>query len=219
MKPSYLLLNTLLPLVISAIPLHSTSHLTTEIGPGSTSTSITPSQIEAIAPKAKACENPPAPDECATAAQAAPYIARSFATYNVTARAEQAAVLGLMAFESVEFRYNRNHSPGVPGQGTRNMQSPGFNAEYAASIPGLKEALDGGAQGDVVKVLDLLRGNAEYDFGSGAWFLTTQCSAEVRAALRTGSEEGWAGFLTRCVGTDANEERKGYWVRAVQVLG
>lgn len=72
---------------------------------------------------------------------------------------------------------------------------------------------------DPAGLLDLLLQNEEYDFGSGAWFLTTQCTPDVRTQLQSGSEAGWAAFITSCVGTDANEERKAYWSRAAQALG
>ncbi|GIK06465.1 hypothetical protein Aspvir_002115 [Aspergillus viridinutans] len=179
---------------------------------------ITAAQIETIAPKSKSCADAPAPGECATSEQAAANIAKSFETYKVTSAAEQAAVIGLMAFESLDFEYNRNHFPGVAGQGTRNMQSPAFNAKYAASLPALADKLKG-VSGDPAGVLDLLLSNEEYDFGSGAWFLTTQCSQDVRSELQSGSEAGWQKYITSCVGTDANEERKAYWTRAVQALG
>ncbi|RHZ51867.1 uncharacterized protein CDV56_100690 [Aspergillus thermomutatus] len=204
---------------------------------------ITAAQIETIAPKSTSCANPPAPGECATSEQAAANIAKSFETYKVTSAAEQAAVVGLMAFESLDFEYNRNHFPGVPGQGSmfciyvlrgqvlwrmradrvgiriaRNMQSPAFNAKYAASLPALADKLKD-VSGDPAGVLDLLLANEEYDFGSGAWFLATQCSQDVRSELQSGSEAGWQKYISSCVGTDANEERKAYWTRAVQALG
>ncbi|PWY71559.1 hypothetical protein BO94DRAFT_259984 [Aspergillus sclerotioniger CBS 115572] len=180
--------------------------------------SITAEQIKTIAPTSSSCDNPPAVGECATAAQAAPNIAKSFDTYSVTSRAEQAAVIGLMAFESGDFKYNKNHFPGVPGQGTRNMQSPTYNSKYAADIPALADKLSS-VSGDPTGVLDLLLANEEYDFGSGAWFLTTQCSASVRSQLQSGSEAGWTAYITSCVGTDANDDRKAYWTRAIQALG
>ncbi|KAF7117522.1 hypothetical protein CNMCM5793_006544 [Aspergillus hiratsukae] len=179
---------------------------------------ITAAQIETIAPKSKSCADAPAPGECATSEVAAANIAKSFETYKVTSAAEQAAVIGLMAFESLDFEYNRNHFPGVPGQGTRNMQSPAFNAKYAASLPALADKLKD-VSGDLAGVLDLLLSKEEYDFGSGAWFLTTQCSQDVRSELQSGSEAGWQKYISSCVGTDANEERKAYWTRAVQALG
>ncbi|KAF9888544.1 hypothetical protein FE257_008475 [Aspergillus nanangensis] len=98
-----------LPLVVPAISLPAI--FARDLG------SITPAQIEAIAPKSQSCGNADLSDECATSKQAVPAIARSFATYKVISPAEKAAVIGLMAFESVEFQYSRNHSPGVPGQG------------------------------------------------------------------------------------------------------
>ncbi|KAL2871280.1 uncharacterized protein BJX67DRAFT_157907 [Aspergillus lucknowensis] len=180
---------------------------------------ITPSQILFIAPNSTSCANAPelAKGECVTAAQAAPPLSAAFTKYKVTSRAEQAAVLALIAFESGEFRYNRNHFPGVPGQGTRNMQSPTFNKEYAASIPALEGRFQS-VKDDPAAVLDLLLEDAENDFGSGAWFLTTQCADAVRRGLQSGTEQGWRGFIVDCVGTEANEARKGYWVSAVNAL-
>ena len=42
----------------------------------------------------------------------------AFKRDQVFSRAEQAAVIGLIAFESNEFQYNRNHFPGVERQGS-----------------------------------------------------------------------------------------------------
>ena len=82
-------------------------------------TSITEAQIIDISPNSKTCDNPPAAGECATAKQAVKYISQSFNTYQVTSKAEQAAIISLMAFETADFKYNKNHFPGVPGQGSK----------------------------------------------------------------------------------------------------
>ncbi|OJJ97327.1 hypothetical protein ASPACDRAFT_62995 [Aspergillus aculeatus ATCC 16872] len=182
------------------------------------STQITSEQIQTIAPTSNTCANAPAAGECATSDTAASSISKSFQTYGVTNKAEQAAVIGLMAFESGDFKYNKNHFPGVAGQGTRNMQSSAFNAKYAASIPALADSLKA-VNGDPTGTLDLLRAVPEYDFGSGAWFLTTQCTASVRGQLQQGTQAGWEAFITGCVGTAANDDRKAYWSRAVEALG
>ena len=87
-------------------------------GQNVTPLAITSSQIEKIAPKSVSCDNAEAEDECATSDTAARAISDSFNRYKVSSRAEQAAVIGLMAFESNEFQYNRNHFPGVEGQGS-----------------------------------------------------------------------------------------------------
>ncbi|KAJ5613104.1 hypothetical protein N7510_006298 [Penicillium lagena] len=179
---------------------------------------LTQAQVEAIAPKSNTCADAPAKDECATAKTAAKYTSQSFDTYDVTSKAEQAAIISLMAFESVDFKYNKNHFPGVPGQGTRNMQSPSYNKKYASSLPDLKDKIAKVAS-NPVDLLDLLRDNHSYDFGSGAWFLTTQCSKEVRTALQTGGEEGWQRYISDCVGTSVTDERKEYWQRAIKALG
>lgn len=98
----------------------------------------------------------------------------------------------------------------------RNMQSPAYNKKYATSIPSLKIKVSQSANAG--EVLDLLLANKEYDFGSGAWFLTTQCSGDVRTALQKGDEQGWEGYITGCVGTEASQGRKAYWERAVGAL-
>lgn len=82
---------------------------------------ITSDQILAISPNSSTCDNPPAEGECATAEQAAPYISDSFTTYGIDNAAEQAALVSLMAFESGDFKYNRNHFPGVAGQGSTSF--------------------------------------------------------------------------------------------------
>lgn len=181
-------------------------------------TVITALQLETISPASKSCTDAPMTGECVTAQQAAPYISQSFKTYNVTSRAEQAAVISLMAFESGDFKYNRNHFPGVAGQGTRNMQSPTYNVKYAFSLPLLTSQLSH-VSDEPAGILSLLLSDGEYDFGSGAWFLTTQCSDEVREALRTGSESGWASYLGECVGTSVTDARRDYWNRALTALG
>ncbi|KAJ5753726.1 uncharacterized protein N7511_007879 [Penicillium nucicola] len=181
-------------------------------------TTLTQSQMETIAPQSTSCDNPPAEGECATGKQAAKFTSQSFDTYQVTNKAEQAAIISLMAFESDDFRYNKNHFPGVAGQGTRNMQSPAFNKKYASSLPALSDQL-AAVSNDPAALLDLLRNNGAYDFGSGAWFLTTQCSKEVRTALAKGDESGWSRYISDCVGTSVTDERKEYWDRAVKALG
>ncbi|EED12449.1 conserved hypothetical protein [Talaromyces stipitatus ATCC 10500] len=193
-------------------PYHSTGRITTR------STEVTANQILAICPKSATCNNAPAAGECATAAAAAPFISDAFITYGIDSAAEQAALISLMAFETGDFKYNRNHYPGVPGQGTRNMQSPIFNEKYASSISEFSPAY-ASAKGNVTAVLDLLLSDGKYDFGSAAWFLTTQCSQAVRAELQSGSLSGWQGYISECVGTSVTDDRKGYWDKAVKALG
>ncbi|OQE43685.1 hypothetical protein PENCOP_c003G01448 [Penicillium coprophilum] len=181
-------------------------------------TALTESQLITIAPTSKSCSDAPAEGECATAKQAAKYTSQAFDTYKVTSKAEQAAIISIMAFESSDFKYNKNHFPGVAGQGTRNMQSPSYNKKYASSLPELKDKIPS-VSNNPADLLDLLRKDAATDFGSAAWFLTTQCSKEVRAALADGSETGWQRFISDCVGTSVTDERRGYWERAVKALG
>ncbi|KAL8733986.1 MAG: hypothetical protein Q9166_001747 [cf. Caloplaca sp. 2 TL-2023] len=172
-----------------------------------------------MAPKSGTCAGAQYPKECATAAQAVDPINKSFKTYNITSPGEAAAIVSLMAFESGDFKYNINHFPGRPGQGTRNMQSPAFNLEYAKNIPALKDGV-AMAGNDVVKVVGLLTGNLEYDFGSAAWFMKNKCSAKVREGLaKKGTNEAWKSYVTECVGTTVTAERQAYWERAAKAFG
>lgn len=98
------------------------------------------------------------------------------------------------------------------------MQSPTYNKKYAESIPALQSSLSS-VSNDPAGILSLLVANEDYDFGSGAWFLTTQCSNDVRTQLQTGSESGWESYISNCVGTTVTDARKAYWTRAIQALG
>lgn len=168
-----------------------------------------------IAPTSSTCAGAPAAGECRTADQAAGPILNAFNKYQISSAGEMAAVLSLMAFETQDFKYNTNHFPGRPGQGTRNMQMPPVNLKYAQSIPELASA----GSGDPVQVLRLLTSNDDYDFGSGSWFLATQCPDSVRSGLKTGSQEGWEAYISSCVGTTATPDRQAYWERAKKALG
>ncbi|KAI4161478.1 MAG: hypothetical protein LQ342_004881 [Letrouitia transgressa] len=174
----------------------------------------------AIAPNAKDCNNAPEPKECITAKDALPFINKSFRNYNICSAGQAATIVSLMAFETSDFKYNINHfpPPGNPGQGTRNMQSFEFNKKYAQSIPALKDKV-AAAGDDKNAVRALLLANEEYDFGSAAWFLTTQCTQPIQNGLKSGSLEGWKAYITDCVGTTVTEERQEYFDRAVKALG
>lgn len=97
------------------------------------------------------------------------------------------------------------------------MQSPAFNALYAASIHALAPKIPQ-THDNVTSILDLLLSNDDFDFGSAAWFLTTQCKPDVRAALQNGTQAGWQYYLTSCVGTTVSDERLKYWNLANQAL-
>ena len=176
------------------------------------------SQLLSIAPKSSSCANAPFPSECRTAAQAVGPLSASFNTYGVTTPREQAAILSTIAFESGGFQYQMNHFPGTPGQGTRNMQSPAYSLKYAQSIPALAPYLEKIQTSDVVAVLDLLIKYTNYDFGSAAWFLTSQCSQVVRDGLQSGSIAGFSAYLG-CIGAAETSDRDAYYQRAVTALG
>ncbi len=89
---------------------------------------------------------------------------------------------------------------------------PNYNAAYASSL-GFK-----GDTSDPDAVLAEVSPD-QYSFGSGAWFLATYCSADIRAQLQSGSQAGWEGFVSSCVGTTVTNDRMAYWTNAMQALG
>ncbi|KAL2018956.1 hypothetical protein VTK56DRAFT_10250 [Thermocarpiscus australiensis] len=166
--------------------------------------------ILAIMPSSNTCEGAKVPDECRTAEQAAPFISKSYANFSA---GETAAVLALMGLESAELKFKHNVVPGVPGQGTANMMSPSFVAEYATSIFGA----DAVAGKSPVQVLSMVTPD-EYNFGSAGWFLTTKCDTGVRDALKTGSDAAWQSYMA-CVGVSGSDPaRLAYWSRAKQAF-
>lgn len=182
------------------------------------SSTLTADQLAVIAPASKSCVGATHPDECRTSAEALQPILNSFAKYSIDTAGAQAAVLSTIAFESADFKFQKNYYPGNPGQGTRNMQSAAFNLKYAVSIPALAGQIPQIQGQDANAVRGLLLSNDDYDFGSAAWFLTTQCGPEVARSLADGSFAGYMAYLG-CIGTPSEDARKAYWLRATTVLG
>lgn len=169
---------------------------------------VSAAQILTIAPKSASCA---AAGQCRTNKQAELPINNAFDAFSITSAGEKAAVISIMAFESGDFKYD---APivAVAGKGTRNMQSATFNQKYAASIPGLKATSDPDA------IVKQLNSNDYYSFGSGAWFLKTQCSPEIRTGLASGSLDGWTAYITKCVQTTVTPDRQAGWQRAITAL-
>lgn len=85
---------------------------------------LTAATLIAIAPNTESCAGADFPEECADASTAATALTKAFNTYNITSKGEQAAIIAYELFESGDFKYNKNHYPGRPGQGTRSKQQP-----------------------------------------------------------------------------------------------
>lgn len=178
-----------------------------------------------IAPTSNTCDNAPAAGECATNVQAAPYLISAMTQYGIYSVPEIAAILALISYESGEFKYNTNHYPGRAGQGTRNMMMPNYVLLYAKSIPALATPLAAITTSDSITGLSDDQLNAiralvlpdAYTWGSGAWFLTTQC-ASARPALQAGGEAGFAAYMS-CLGVTATSDRLAYWTRANTAFG
>jgi hypothetical protein len=186
----------------------------------SNTAALTAANLIAISPKTASCDGAPFPEECADATTAATALNQAFETYKITTKGEQAAIIAYELFESGDFKYKTNHfpAPGKPGQGTRMMAMPNYVKLYATDVAGAEAVAQAEAKsGDagLNAVLALVNGDDEKSFGSGAWFVSTQCSADVRAGLVAETEDGWHKFLTECVETEADTSRDPAWVAAI----
>jgi hypothetical protein len=84
-----------------------------------------------------------------------------------------------------------------------------FVSEYATDLFGADKV----AGKSPVEVLAMVTPD-EHNFGSAAWFLTTKCTADVRASLKTGTDAGWTAY-NQCIGVDGSlPDRMAYWTRA-----
>ncbi|KAL1883833.1 hypothetical protein VTK73DRAFT_7621 [Phialemonium thermophilum] len=171
--------------------------------------------IAQIMPSSNSCSGAQFPDECRTADQAAPFLIKAMVDHGVKYAGEIAGILALVGYESVDMKYKHNVVPGRPGQGTSNMQMVNYNRLYAASIPALADKVK--AATDDNAVLALVQPD-EYNFGSGPWFLTTQCTPEQRNQLSQGTDDGFRAYMS-CVGVEVTDDRLAYWTRAKQAFG
>lgn len=182
-------------------------------------------QLLLIAPLSASCTSAPFPAECATASSAAPFLISAMDAYAIRSGPEIAALLSLIAFETGDFRYDRNHYPGRAGQGTRNMQLAPWNLEYASSIPELAPkvlAITGGtaAEGLSDEQLNEVRGlvlDDRFSWKSAVWFYVTKCGA-VRDEVQAGGQTGFEAYM-QCVGVQTTPDRLEYWRRAKEAFG
>lgn len=178
--------------------------------------------VKEIAPESESCQ---AGGECRTAEQAAPFIEASLKKYSITHPNVQAAIIALMAFESVNFEYKHNVTPGRPGQGTANMQMATYNLMYANSLPEVKTKVAAAGYTSVDAMTDAQLNEMlgwvtvdEYNFGTGAWYLTTQCPATIREALIADIDTGFATYMSDCVGVEVTDERTAYLTAAKEAF-
>ncbi|KAI5458669.1 hypothetical protein BGZ63DRAFT_50825 [Mariannaea sp. PMI_226] len=178
--------------------------------------------VKEIAPNSENCQPG---GECRTAEQAAPFIEASFKKYDIIHPEVQAALIALMAFESVEFQYKHNVSPGRPGQGTANMQMAPYNFEYGNCLPDVQQKIsqagftsaDNLSDDQLNEVLSWVTVD-EHNFGSAAWYITKKCPYSVREALKANIDAGFATYITECVGTTLTDDRIKYLTAAKQAF-
>lgn len=183
-----------------------------------TVSSLTAASLLTIAPSSDTCSGATHPLECKTAEEALAPILASFATYKITDPATQAAVVSTIAMESGDFKYSHHYFPfPVPGQGTRNMQSAAYNLDYARSVSKLAGELEAAQAAGPENVVNLLLSHPEYDFGSAAWFLTSQCDDGVVSGLSKAGTEAFDAYVG-CIGASASAQRTEYYTNALKAF-
>ncbi|KAJ2523010.1 hypothetical protein H4217_000353 [Coemansia sp. RSA 1939] len=151
-----------------------------------------------------------ASSECATNPRALVSINKAIAKYGITRKSEVIAMVALMAFESGDWLYNINHTPGVPGQGTRAMISPEFVAQYA-------QLLHPDQAPKAVSVVDKLQLvlNDDDSFGSAFWFLTAKAPQYHNndARLRAGNAADFKDYVVTGLNGGWDPRREDVWNR------
>ncbi|PZD22188.1 hypothetical protein A1F96_11368, partial [Pyrenophora tritici-repentis] len=146
-----------------------------------------------IAPTTASCAGAEFLEECTDATQAARAINAAFETYGISSLRERVSLVADILFESGNFKYNKNHYPGRPGQGTGMMAMPSFVKPYAESVAGavaVAKAEAAGGDTGLDALLELANGNDEKSFRIAAWFLSTQCADSIQPGLVTRKIDG-----------------------------
>ncbi|KAI0206224.1 hypothetical protein F4808DRAFT_111381 [Astrocystis sublimbata] len=175
-----------------------------------------------IAPTSATCDNT---DECRTNVQVAPYMIAAASKYKLTNYPSIAAVLALTAFESTNYKFKTNQQ-GNAGQGTSNMQMYRYNFLYAKSIPELAGqltslgALETSGDTELQNKVRALVTPDEYNFGSGAWFMSTQCG-DIISQLNANPDAGWVAYMGCVLGSpnSITQDRNDFWNRAKTAFG
>ncbi|KAJ2654071.1 hypothetical protein IWW48_006322, partial [Coemansia sp. RSA 1200] len=152
------------------------------------------------------CGSAPYPDEYVANSRAVSAINNALTKYGISRRSNVVAVISLMAFESESWLYNKNHYPGRPGQGARNMQMYEYNSEYAKLLYSAKvaQALASDSSNSTQQmddVRDLVLGD-NGSFGAGFWYLTVHASNYHNNAntLRDGNSADFQDYVVTGVG-------------------
>lgn len=165
---------------------------------------------------APACTDP-SDKECTKPADAAKFLNMGFKKYKIQAKGQVAAVWSLSMFESGAYKYRRSANGGNPGKGTSNLQSSENNAEYAKSLPGIKDKAApfyadtvAGKNPGADQTLNLLTSDDEVNFGSGMWYFAAsgKVPENVQKALADNpTVESYNQFLTQGVHTTSTDAR------------
>ncbi|KAJ2695050.1 hypothetical protein GGH99_000355 [Coemansia sp. RSA 1285] len=170
---------------------------------------VTQAQLDKAAPD-RVGTGSCASSECATNPRALVSINKAIAKYGITRKSEVVAMIALMAFESSDWLYNINHTPGVPGQGTRAMISPEYVAQYA-------QLLHPDQAPKAVSVVDKLQLvlNDDDSFGSAFWFLTAKAPQYHNndSRLRAGNIADFKDYVVTGLNGGWESRREDVWNR------
>ncbi|KAF4597906.1 hypothetical protein EYR38_006298 [Pleurotus pulmonarius] len=220
---------------ILALALFTTTAIAVPLCTKRTYNGITPAQLIQIAPEMAACNaTAPFPEECRDAKQSAPFVNQGFEDYAITSKGEKAAILSLMLFESGNFKFDINHFPGRPGQGTRNLMTFPFVHQYAVDTPSTSaqalalapNASDPSISNDTMNAVRALVLEDRLSFASGMWFYKASGPEKIGCTgnstlvegLKAETEQGWADYITNCIFTTVTDERKAVWQKTLAAI-
>lgn len=197
---------------------------------------ITAAQVLQFAPGTSSCtkSNP----MCSTAEDAAAALNDACSLYGITTLGQKAGLIAYMAYESADFIYNINISPGRAGQGTKCMFMFPHIWNFAYSFPELKsqvlslsppEAQTAGVSysnyqslfpnPDTQNQIRALVLQTNYTFKCAAWYLTSYSAATCDKTVLNSGLDGFIQTMgSPCFYVDVTPDRTAEWCKVANAL-
>ncbi|KAF9089484.1 hypothetical protein BGX23_006638 [Mortierella sp. AD031] len=146
----------------------------------------------------KAAGNSYCPDqtsgEVISCQDALPYINEAINKYNLVTKAQRAAYLSTMFYESATLKYN--HNLVNPTQGTRSMLPQASLERFVSANVDVQSLVATYPTGTLI--VDILINN-HLDFQPGAWWTTSGPECPEHAAALDGSSEAFLEWEIECI--------------------
>ncbi|PIA15377.1 hypothetical protein COEREDRAFT_87992 [Coemansia reversa NRRL 1564] len=166
--------------------------------------------------------------ECVTNAEALEPINKAIRKFGVIERGEIVATIAWMLEETQGWKYNINHFPGNPGQGTRTLMLWKYVNMYAQQVQSNAyiKAI-GSFSNDPETADDKTKNNVRElvlndndSFGAGFWYIATQETDfhNSDTQLRDGNKDDYKVYVDKGIDTLWSDSRGTWWDKVNSAL-